>query len=250
MTAAVVFLHALSVLTLGPWIAGLVRAGSGSCGWRTLIAPYLELNAGLKAPGAPSWGWLVALTGTAVAGLLIPFFSPDAVLGFLGDGFTALGLLLGFSARLLPLRPSMIVAAVASLLAIGTLTGTTDLAQGFAGWSPGLGTGLVALGLALGVAPVVSASEPAGEGLGGAMVLWARSTLQLCWLAFGTMALPWTVAVVDAGTLALALARFVGVVSALAWGLHVVQVRWPKVPLGAIGAACTILALVLAKVAV
>lgn len=254
MTGLAVFLHVLSVLSLGPWIAGVLRHAAHGGGWRTLVAPTLELNRGLKQPGAPSPVSLAVLTGSAVAGLLIPFFTPEAVLGFLGDGFVALGLLVGLSAGRLPLRASSVIAVAASLWTLGSLTGTTDLAQAFALWQPSLGTGLIALGLALGVAPVLTAPvlaapDAPGEGLEGALAQWSRWTLQLCWLALATMALPGSLPLSDGGALLLLLGRFLFAVSALAWVLGAVQARWPRLPLAEAGAACSMLALVLAKLA-
>lgn len=249
MIPLAVFLHVLLVLSLGPWVAGILRHATRGGGWRALLGPTLELNRDLKQPGTPSPISLVRLTGSAVAGLLIPFFTPEAVLGFLGDGFVALGLLVGLSAGRLPLRAGTLIAVAASLWTLGTLTGTTDLAQAFALWQPSLGTALIAVGLGLGVAPVLMAPDATGVGVEGSLARWSQWTLQLAWLALATMALPGSLPLGDGGSLILLFGRFLMAVSVLAWVLGTVQARWPRLPLAEAGALCSLLALVLAKLA-
>lgn len=254
MTVLTIFLHTLLVLTLGPLIAGLGRHAASGGGWRTIVAPYLELNAGLRAPGEPHRGHVATLAAASVAGLLIPLFSPDAVLGFVGDGFTAFLLLAGLTLRYFPLPLTSLLSVAASLWALGTLTNTTDLAQALTGWQAGLGSGLIFLGLVLGVAPVLAPPtdcQPATEGdLSAGLSLWARSTLQLGWLGLGSMAFPWTAPLTTWASFAGSLGLFAAKLVALSWGLAAVRRRWPGFPLSGLGLACALLGLGLVKVGV
>ncbi len=286
MTPLAVFLHTAMIISLGPLLAGWSRVAASGGGLPALMAPSRRISAGLRASGQPPLGHLAALALAIVAGLLIPLFSSDAVLGFLGDGFTALLLLTGLSARYLPIRASGVLAVAASLWALGTLSGSTDLAQALAFWEAGPASWLIFLGLALGTAPMIcevgapparhsresgnpvapvftgvtgsesgsddGMSPPASEGesapgLNEALAAWTRSTLQLGWLALGMMAFPVTIPLTSWPTFAAALALF-GIKLIVLGGLAAfVSARWPKLPLAELGFACSLLALALVK---
>lgn len=250
MTPLAVFLHTAMIIALGPLLAGWIRVVASGGGLPALMTPSRGISAGLRASGQPPIAHLAALALAIVAGLLIPLFSSDAVLGFLGDGFTALLLLTGLSARYLRIRVSGVLAVAAGLWALGTLTGSTDLAQALAFWEAGPASWLIFLGLALGVAPMlrtVEAPEESATTLDAAMSAWTRSTLQLGWLALGMMAFPVTIPLTGWPTFAAALALFgvklviLGALAALA------SARWPKLPLAELGLACSLLALALVK---
>lgn len=257
MIPLAVFLHAVLALLLGPLVRGLgLVASERPKNLRAALslgfAPMRALNAGLRAPGAPPLGPIALVALAAVANLLIPFFSPDAVLGFLGDGFTALLLLAGLSIRVLPLRATSVMAVAGALWALGTLAGTTDLAEAMASGTGSLGSLLVFAALALGVAPLLGpsprdAQADAGESgtLSAALTDWATGTLQLGWLALGVMALPWTIPLTGGLSLMAALALFLGKLVLLGGGLAYLRARWPKLPLAEAGLACAGLALML-----
>ncbi len=190
-----------------------------------------------------------------VAGLLIPLFSPDAVLGFLGDGFVALLLLVGLSARYFTLRASSVLAVATALWAIGTLTGSTDLGQALANWQLGLAPLAVFLALAAGVAPFMTPETPeepgsSASGSNDALTSWARSTAQVGWLALGAMAFPWTIPLTGGAALAASLAFFVVKIGLLAGFLAFANARWPKLPLAESGFAMALLALALVKLGI
>ena len=264
MIALSVFLHTVMVVTLGPLLAGLIRLGSSRGGLAALLGPLRTIEQGLRTPGRPPLNHLAVLAGAMVAGLLIPLFSSNAVLGFLGDGFVALWLLSGLSTAYLPVRASSVLAVATGLWALGTLSGSTDLAQALAGWqAPGPVSILLFLGIALGIAPLLSSPDAHSPAVGNpedsradgsdeadlvvSLQAWTRSTLQLGWLALGAMAFPWNVSVTSGATFALALSLFLGKFVALGMGLAAVNARWPKLPTAEIGLACAILALGLLK---
>jgi hypothetical protein len=249
MTPFAVFLHTMLILTLGPLVAGLTHWGA--VGAPQDVRPsFARINAGLKAPGNASLLPLVTLAGATVAGLLLPLFSADSVLGFLGDGFVVLGLLVGLTVRGGPLPVSSVLTCATALWVLGTLTGSTDLGQALSHWEPGLGSGLLFVGLALGVAPLMAPIPASGDGLDDALELWARSTLQLVWLALAAMVFPWQVPVTNWGTLGLAIAASLLKLATLAWGLAFITQRWPRVPFGWFGLAVSIGALSLVKLGV
>ncbi|MNR75504.1 hypothetical protein D3C72_61350 [compost metagenome] len=247
MTPLAVFLHTMLVVSLGPLLVGLFQLATRGGGLTALLAPARAIGAGLRAPGQAPLGHLAVLALAVVAGLLIPLFSGDAVLGFLGDGFTALLLLTGLSIGRLPLRASTVLSAAASLWVIGALTGSTDLAQAFAAWPAGPATLLVYLGLILGVAPLMQPDASQVEGLDDALAAWTRGTLQLGWLALGMMAFPVVIPLSSWVPFTAAVALFIvraGVFGAM---LATITARWPKLPLAEIGLACSLLALFLVK---
>ena len=247
MTPVAVFLHTMLVVALGPLLVGLFQLAIQGGGLSALLAPARAIGAGLRAPGQPPLAQLAVLALAVVAGLLIPLFSGDAVLGFLGDGFTALLLLTGLSVGRLPLRVGTVLSAAASLWAIGALTGSTDLAQAFSAWSVGPATILVFLGLILGVAPLMQPDGARIEGLDDALAAWTRGTLQLGWLALGMMAFPVNFPL--SGWVPFAAAVSLLVVKAGVFGalLAHLTARWPKLPLAEVGLACSLLALFLVK---
>lgn len=252
MIVLAVFLHTALVISLGPLLAGVIRLAARGGGLQALLAPGRFISEGLRAPGQPPYSLLAMLALAVLAGLLIPLFSSDAVLGFLGDGFVALLLLAGLSARLLPLRAPSVLAVAAGLWTIGTLTGSTDLAQALADWKAGPATILVFLGLALAVAPLLS-DAPASEAsptLSAALEAWIRSTLQLGWLALASMAFPWSIPLADALTFAAALALFALTFLGLGALLAAVSARWPKLPAAELGFACSLCALALVKLGI
>lgn len=245
MTPLAVFLHTVLVVGLGPLLLGLLQLASHGGGLTALLAPSRAIGTGLRAPGQPPLGRLAILALAIVAGLLIPLFSSDAVLGFLGDGFTALLLLTGLSIGRLPLRASTVLAVAAGLWTLGALTGSTDLAQAFAAWPTSPVTFLVFLGLALGVAPLVQAEAASPEGLDGALASWTRGTLQLGWLALGLMAFPLILPLSSWATFAAAVLLFVAKFAVLGAAMAASSARWPKLPLAETGLACSLLALAL-----
>lgn len=254
MIPLAVFLHAVLALLLGPLVRGLglvaaERPPSLRAALAQAVAPMRALNSGLRAHGAPPMGPIALLALAAVANLLIPFFANDAVLGFLGDGFTALLLLVGLSIRVLPLRATSVMAVAGALWALGTLAGTTDLAEAMATWTSSLASWLIFAALALGVAPLLAppAQDEAHEGgeLSVALMDWATGTLQLGWLALGVMAFPWTIPLTGARSLMAALALFLGKLVLVGGGLAYVSARWPRLPLAEAGLACAGLALML-----
>jgi hypothetical protein len=257
MTALAVFLHTVLVLTLGPLVTGLVRAASEPlpslrARLSAFVEPILSLNTGLRAPGSPRPAPIAMLALAAVANLLIPFFSSDAVLGFLGDGFTALLLLVGLSSRAFPPRTSSVLAVAGALWALGTLTGTTDLAQALATPESGPVSWLVFLAMALAAAPAMTPepSPPDNPDLNHALHRWAHSTWRLGWLGIGAMAFPWGIAIVGWASLATALAFFLVKLAVLGGMLAWANARWPKLPLAEAGLACALLALGLVKLGV
>lgn len=253
MIALAVFLHTAFLLTAGPLLAGLLRvAAEGPQGLRTTLSTWLgptrALSAGLRAPGTPPLGALATLSLAIVAGLLIPLFDSGAALGFLGDGFVALLILGGLSTTYFSVRTPTVIALAVGLWTLGTLTGTTDLAQGLADWGSGPASGLLFLGLALSITPTMLAfPEAQAQTLEDALNSWARSSLQLGWLAFAAMAFPWKVAITGWGSFAGAIALFLVKVTLLGWGLGSLNARWPKAPFAEAGLVLTILALGLAK---
>jgi hypothetical protein len=266
MTALAVFLHTVMIVSLGPILAGLIRMATKGGGLRALMEPARTISAGLRAPGQPNIGQLALLALAVVAGLLIPLFSPDAVLGFLGDGFTALMLLTALSIRMLPLRASTVLAAAAALWALGTLSGTTDLAQALASWQAGPSTLLLTLGLTLGVAPLLtdaprtetdgvidrqSQAIPMSQaGLSTALTAWTRHTLQLGWLALAMMSTPMTVPLTAWAGFAAALALFLLKLALFGSLLAAISARWPKLPLANWGCAFSVLGLGLMKLGI
>ncbi len=267
MTALAVFLHTAMIVSLGPVLAGLIRMTTQGGGLRALMEPARTISAGLRAPGQPNVGQLAMLALAVVAGLLIPLFSSDAVLGFLGDGFTALLLLTALSIRLLPVRASTVLAASSALWALGTLSGTTDLAQAFASWQASLSTLLLYLGLTLAVAPLLTdtpRAEADGEagpqhpgdtriheaGLSTALTDWTRSTLQLGWLALAMMTYPMTVPLTGWAGFAATLALFLLKFSVFGSLLAAITSRWPKLPLAQWGFAFSLLGLGLMKLGI
>jgi hypothetical protein len=253
MTPFAVFLHTVLIISAGPVLAGVIRLCTTGGGWQAFMEPSRRISAGLRASGQPPLGHLAAVALAIATGLLLPLFSSDAVLGFLGDGFTALLLLTGLSTRYLPIRASSVIAVAAGLWALGTLTGSTDLAQALAFWQAGPASWLIFLGLALGVAPFFKASPPPAEtdeALPKALEAWTRSTLQLGWLALGAMAFPLTIPLTGWATFAAALA-LLGIKFVVLGGLAAfVTTRWPKLPLAELGLACSLLALALVKLGV
>ena len=250
MTPLAVFLHTVLVVALGPVLSGLIRMAASGGGLKALVEPTRAVSAGLRASGQPPLGKLAVLSLAVVAGLLIPLFSSDAVLGFLGDGFTALLLLTGLSLGRLPLRLSTVLAVAASLWAMGTLTGSTDLAQALANWEAGPATLLITIGLALSVAPVMTPEDLPRADLSDAVEAWTRGTLRLGWLAFSMMAFPVTIPLTGGLTFAAALAVFLAKFGIFGTLFAPFPIRWPKMPLAEVGLACSLLALGLAKLGI
>lgn len=253
MTALAVFLHTAFLLTAGPLLAGLLRVAAERphglrATLRTWFEPARALNAGLRSPGAPPLASLATLSLAVVAGLLIPLFDSGAALGFLGDGFVALLLLGGLSIPHVSLRTPSVIALATGLWTLGTLTGTTDLAQGLTDWAFGPASGLLFLGFALSVTPTMHAfPEAQSPTLENALNSWARSTLQLGWLAFAAMAFPWKVTITGWGSFGGAIAFFLVKFALLGWVLGRLDARWPKARFAEAGLGLTILALGLAK---
>lgn len=250
MTPVAVFLHTMLVVALGPVLAGLIRLATSGGGFKALAAPAREIGAGLRAPGEPPLGRLAMLSLAVVAGLLIPLFASDAVLGFLGDGFTALLLLTGLSIALLPVRVATVLTAAASLWTMGALTGTTDLAQVQATWQLGPASFFVYVGLALAVAPLMQKDPSPVEGLDDALRAWTRSTLQLGWLALAMMTFPLGLPITDWGRFALALGLFVAKFAVFGTVLPAIAARLSNWPLAELGLACSLVALVLVKLGI
>lgn len=250
MIPLAVFLHTVMVIALGPVLAGVIRLARHGGGWRTLITPTRSVSAGLRASGQPPIGKLAVLSLAIVAGLLVPLFSSEAVLGFLGDGFTALLLLTGLSIGRLPLRMPTVLSVAAALWTLGTLSGSTDLAQTMASWEADPVTLCLLFGLGLAVIPLMTPEAPSPAELASALDAWIRSTLQLGWLAFGMLAIPLFLPLTSGLTLLVSLlvflAKFViaGAVTATFAG------RWPKLPFAEIGCAFSLLALGLAKLGI
>ena len=250
MTPLAVFLHTMLVVALGPVLAGLIRLGSSGGGVRALVAPARAIGAGLRAPGQPPLGRLALLSLAIVAGLLIPLFASDAVLGFLGDGFTALLLLTGLSVAMLPVRVATVLAVAAALWTMGALTGTTDLAQALVAWPMGPAAFLVFVGLALAVAPLMQPDTSPVEGLDEAVHAWTRSTLQLGWLALALMTFPVILSITGGISFAGALGLFVVKFAVFGPLLAALATRGARWPLAELGLACSLLALALVKLGI